>query len=134
MTINNSHMCCSRFAESLCNRKKRGMAIIPFFAPKIELFFQLSFRATNAEDSNHVVGTGAVEVQTRYSVGIRHCPWCGVDLKTFYSHSMDELPIIVITNDADFVPNKLFALVDESNCVGPSTLENPSEGQTNPEE
>ena len=117
MIIDVSHMCCPRFADFLCNRRKRGMAIIPVVAPQVPLSFLLCFRALSAEDSGQIIDTGAVKVQTACMVGIRHCPWCGANLRTFYSHCVHKLPTITIGEDAELNPDELFTLVDDSDEV-----------------
>jgi len=112
MIIDKTKMCCPRFADFLCNRKKRGLSIIPFSTLRSGLFFQLSFRSLDAEDLSHIVGTGTVKVQTRSIVGIRNCPWCGTNLKTFYSCITNSLPTIEIEEDILLNPDKLFPLID----------------------
>lgn len=117
MMIDVSVMCCPRFADFLCSRRERGMAIIPVVASNAPLSFMLCFRALSAEDSGQIVGTGAAKVQTACMVGIRHCPWCGADLRRFYLHRVDKLPIVSIGDKAITSPEQILALVDKEEDV-----------------
>lgn len=117
MIIEVSDMCCPRFSDFLCNRRERGMAIVPIAAPKAPLFFLLCFRALSAEDSGHIVGTGPVKVQTAFMVGIRYCPWCGANLERFYSPRVDKLPVVRMADVPITSPEQVFALVDKTENV-----------------
>jgi hypothetical protein len=121
MVIDVSEMCCSRFADFLCSRRERGMAIIPIVSSSAPLSFLLCFRALSAEDSGETVGTGSVRVQTACMVGILHCPWCGADLRRFYSNRADELPLVNIGSEVITGPEQVFALADKGVlvCHGP---------------
>jgi len=101
----------------MCNRRERGMAIIPIVVPKFPLSFLLCFRGLSADDSHHIFDTGSVMLQTAYTVAIRHCPWCGADLRSFYSNRVDRLPVIKVGDDAISSPDVVFALVDKSEEV-----------------
>jgi len=93
------------------------MAIIPIAASKAPLSFLLCFRALSAEDSAHIVGTGTVKVQTACMVGIRHCPWCGADLRRFYSHRVNKLPVVAIGDDPITNAEQVLALVDKGENI-----------------
>lgn len=117
MMIDVSDMCCPRFADFLCSRRERGMAIIPVVASNAPLSFMLCFRALSAEDRGQIVGTGAVKVQTACMVGIRHCPWCGTDLRRFYLHRVDKLPVVSIGDEPITSPEQVLTLVDKNENV-----------------
>jgi hypothetical protein len=50
-------------------------------------------------------------------VGIRHCPWCGADLRRFYLHRVEKLPVVTVGDNAISGPEQVFALVDKSEEV-----------------
>ncbi len=93
------------------------MAIIPIVASQAPLSFLLCFRALSAEDSGHVVGTSAVKVATACMVGVLHCPWCGTDLRRFYSNRVDKLPVVDIGNEVLTGSEQVFAQVDKGEDV-----------------
>ena len=123
MKLDVSAMCCDRFADFLCRRKERGMAIIPFQQKTLGLFFQLSFRALSASDAYHMLGTEHIAVCSRVLTSIRYCPWCGSNLATFYSSCRNQIPVVNIPDDAEFTPDVAFSLVDDSE---PVTLVSPT--------
>ena len=117
MIMDKSRICCSHFADLLCNQKDRGIAVTPFYTTRHGLSFHLSFRSLSAEDSHHVIGISEVKVCSRLTVAIKHCPWCGVRLSEFYAHCSEVLPIIKI-EDEDFVkPDRMFGLIDTAEDV-----------------
>ncbi len=110
-----SAMCCERFAQCVSKRRDRGLTIIPIVGTDARLFFVLGFRALSAQDSDEIVGTGAVKVQTACIVGIQHCPWCGQELQYFYSPRVDKLPVVRIDSKVDLTADYIFALADRGN-------------------
>ena len=76
--IDASRMCCSRFADALCDRRKRGVAIVPVVAPGLPLFLLALLPRTQCGRFTSYRSHGReFPVQTACAVGIRHCPSYG---------------------------------------------------------
>jgi hypothetical protein len=119
-------MCCSRFADALCGRKKRGLAIVPVAVRGMPLSFMLCFRSLNVEHSNQIVGMGGVPVSTASMVGIGHCPWCGANLQQYYRQRLKCLPVINMADGIAFDLEHVFASVANSEDVERSNTFPPS--------
>ena len=70
------------------------MAILVGHDRHAGLFFLLEFRALAQNDEKVVLNTGPTKVCRDFRQGILFCPWCGTELRLFYSGLENSLPLL----------------------------------------
>ena len=97
--------CCDGFHDAASHTRERGFFI--YVLPPVETglgypSFRIVYRSVDSADVA-VLQSAAKDLPIKINIhtqtGLKFCPWCGVELRTFYSESYPEFIDYSIINE-----------------------------------
>jgi hypothetical protein len=85
--------CCSQFEMVATSCGRRGFSIAIGAEFNGDLFFMMQGRMFDENDTARAAEMSPVMRAIKFEQGIRHCPWCGVNLKEYYQEYARRIPI-----------------------------------------
>lgn len=83
-----SSFCCGAFQLAYDRIDEGGMSIVPRQSPSFGPYFELTFNALCAADRSATV-VADVKIYLDGRQVIKFCPFCGTNLRDFYTHKPD---------------------------------------------